>query len=170
MTTFEEVEKFFRNTPAMTSLMGQAVLEYLQELQAVDGVYPAQPNRMRSGKLNTYVRGVGTYPASAFTSANVPGGFAVKSTKKMKASGVVKFTSQQMDKRWRTHIETSDNQVLGTLVNDATYSGYVVGEKADQMPYHAETGWQNTDDAVDITEAQLDSLIDKAVDAYIDMI
>lgn len=126
--------------------------------------YPPQPNRMRSGKLNTYVRGQGFYPRSAFIpDASEPGGFRTKKTKKAQ----IRLVSQQMDKKWRMNVINTGEEVTGILRNEATYSGYVSGGKDEQMPFHAETGWPNKDDSIEAAMPIIEESVDSAVNAFI---
>ena len=129
--------------------------------------YPPQPNRMRSGRLNTYVRGQGSYPKSAFIpDVREPGGFAIK-----KGARAVRLTSQQMDKKYRQKVKVDEYGVVGTLTNEATYSGWVVGPKEGdphQVSFHAETGWVNADDAVEQAKPEIMKQVGAAVEKFID--
>jgi hypothetical protein len=127
--------------------------------------YPPQPDRMRSGHLNRYVRGQGVYPASAFIQdSSQPGGYATKRTKKAQ----IKLTSQQMDKKWRMNVINTGENLTGLLVNEASYSGYVSGSKeGDQVPFHAETGWPNKEDSIAAAMPIIEESINSAVDAFI---
>lgn len=142
----------------------RAMVRCLLAVQRVMGApYPPQPDRMRSGRLNRYVRGIGTYPKEAFTpDVKQPGGFAVKRMK-----GINK-TSQQMDKRWKIEgVKATESGIEGHLKNIASYSGWVIGPKEDQMPYHALTGWPNQDDGMVQAQPAIDAEIEAAVDEYI---
>lgn len=128
--------------------------------------YPPQPNRMRSGRLNTYVRGQGRYPKSAFIpDVREPGGFAIK-----KGARAIKLTSQQMDKKYREKVTVTHESVVGLLTNEATYSGWVVGPKEGdphQVSFHAETGWVNADDAVEQAKPEILKYVSEAVEKFI---
>jgi hypothetical protein len=131
--------------------------------------YPPQPDRMRSGRLNTYVRGQGRYPKSAFVpDVREPGGFAIK-----KGVRAIKLTSQQMDKKYRHKVEVTDESAVGLLTNEATYSGWVVGPKEGdphQVSFHAETGWVNADDAVEKAKPEILKYVSEAVEDFIEML
>lgn len=128
--------------------------------------YPPQPNRMRSGHMNTYVRGQGSYPKSAFVpDASAPGGFATKRVK----TGVVRFTSQQMDKRYHMSVTDAGQSIEGRLWNSATYSGYVIGSKTDdprQQSFHAETGWPNKEDSFEAAKPKINSFVEAVIDEF----
>lgn len=129
--------------------------------------YPPQPNRMRSGRLNTYVRGQGRYPKSAFIpDAREPGGFAIK-----KGARAIKLTSQQMDKKYRQKVTPTEEGIVGQLSNEATYSGWVVGPKEGdphQVSFHAETGWVNADDAVEQAKPEILKYVSESVEKFIE--
>lgn len=131
----------------------RAVAISLEAIYGIVSPYPPQPDRMRSGHLNTYVRGEGTYPASAFVQdSSEPGGLKIKGKAKLQKTGQVKLTSQQMSKKFKTKVISGKNEIIGNLHNSATYSGWVIGPKdgdPHQVAFHAETGWVNTDDAIE---------------------
>jgi hypothetical protein len=146
----------------------EAVAKCLDLINDVNGPYPPQPDRMRSGHLNTYVRGQGHYPASAFVSnPALPGGFSIH------RYGVksVKMTSQQMDKKFKKTVKTTNVAVIGELRNTASYSGFVIGSKQDeprQRGYHAETGWVSKEDAIDQAKPEMEKVYGEAVDKFVD--
>lgn len=129
--------------------------------------YPPQPDRMRSGHLNTYVRGQGSYPKSAFVrNIKEPGGWSIK-----KGAHAVKLTSQQMDKKYRGSVKREKHQVTGLVENEASYSGWVVGPKKGdphQVDFHAETGWVNADDAVEQAMPAIMDAMSGAIDDFIE--
>jgi hypothetical protein len=141
--------------------------ESLQALYEEQSPYPPQPDRMRSGHLNTYVRGQGNYPASAFVAdKSEPGGFRTKRVSK----GQIKLTSQQMDKKYKQKVTTSSSEVIGELRNDATYSGYVIGHKTEdphQVSFHATTGWPNADDSVATAIPAINASVEKAINDFL---
>ena len=165
---FDELEKALGNANELFKpLASKAMSISLQAIKAEIAPYPPQPDRMRSGSLNTYVRGQGRYPKSAFIpDSGEPGGFRTK-----KGSQAVKLTSQQMNKKFRRKVKVRKAWVEGELRNDATYSGYVIGpESGDphQVDFHAQTGWTNADDAIEQARPIIDNSIDFAVNALIE--
>lgn len=145
--------------------------------------YPPQPDRDRAkppgvkSPYNTYVRGIGHFPKSAFVSVN--GKWERKKKGAYKPGpkgGKVRRTSQQMDKKWRIELTRQSHSVSGTLINDASYSGEVLGHKpgtassdgvGTQAPYHAETGWHNMDDSIEAAAPAFDAAIDQAITAIL---
>lgn len=158
---FDAVEEIF--LPFATKAMALS----LAHLQGIVSPYPAQPDRGRGKHFNTYVRGVGFYPRSAFIQDdNEAGGYRVKKRTKKTS---IRFTSQQMDKRYVHIVRPIGSGVEGVLLNMAIYSGYVIGSKngaetPHQAPYHAETGWPNKDDSL----AQAMPFINDQCEAAID--
>lgn len=130
--------------------------------------YPPQPDRMRSGHLNRYVRGQGLYPRSAFVEdSSEPGGYATKKTKKT----AIKLTSEQMDKSWRLLVTNDGSEIVGRLHNTASYSGWVSGPKEGdphQVGFHGETGWPNADDSVEAAMPMIETAMNKAIDQFIE--
>jgi len=146
-------------------LASEAMVKSLEAVEEIVSPYPPQPDRMRSGHLNTYVRGQGSYPKSAFVpDATEPGGFAMK--KRVPRSSI-RMTSQQMDKRYKKTVVQMDETVEGSLYNTATYSGYVIGSKTEkprQQPFHALTGWPNKDDSFEQALPQIHKYVERAID------
>jgi hypothetical protein len=144
----------------------KALFASLEIIKSVISVYPPQPDRMRSGHLNRYVRGQGVYPASAFQeNPSKPGGYETKRVSR----GQIKLTSQMMDKKFRENVTSSGGSLSGDLYNDATYSGWVIGPKKGdphQVSFHAETGWVNADDAIDISSPKIEEVFNQAVDDF----
>jgi hypothetical protein len=103
--------------------------------------FPPQPDRMRSGHLNTWVREVGQLPTSAFmTNAGT--------RRKRPITGVVLRESEKMLEKWKTApviVGISEGALIGRAVNAASYSGYVQGDA--RQPFHKVTGWLTTDEA-----------------------
>lgn len=147
----------------------KGIARSLSAISRVIEPYPPQPDRMRSGRLNTYVRGQGRYPKSAFVpDVREPGGFAIK-----KGARAIKLTSQQMDKKYRHKVEVTDESVVGILSNEATYSGWVVGPKEGdphQVSFHAETGWVNADDAVEQAKESILGYMSEAIEDFIEVL
>lgn len=154
---------------AARSLGIQAMSLTLNALQKVVEVYPPQPDRMRSGRFNTYVRGVGHYPLSSFIpDKDTPGGYKVKRTRKSK----IRMTSEQMNKRFVQTVTTNNVHVLGTLKNEASYSGWVLGtedqgEVPHQVPWHAETGWVSEETGTSQIEQTLEHNVAKMTEDFI---
>ena len=164
---FSKLEEALNSVQALFKpYASKGIARSIAAISSVIEPYPPQPDRMRSGRLNTYVRGQGRYPKSAFIpDARQPGGFAIK-----KGARAIKLTSQQMDKKYRQKVTVTDESVVGLLTNEATYSGWVVGPKEGdphQVSFHAETGWVNADDAVDQAKPRIMSYISEAVDNFI---
>lgn len=116
----------------------------INELQT----YPPQPDRMRSGHLNTYVRGIGSYPARAFG-----GNGKLKRGARTGKFGRVRFTSQQLARKW-TISQSMNVKGFGIMIeNTATYAPYVhsrdgVGVKK-QTAFHKLTGWPTLEDVAE---------------------
>jgi len=141
----------------------KSILEAEVVVKEIWGEYPPQPPRDRAKTFNTYVRGRGNYPKSAFVAAkNEPGGYK---TKKVKA-GTVKLTSQQMHTRFKTEV----NGMEGTLLNTASYSGYVIGNESEdpkQVGYHAATGWASTEKSIAEAMPQIEQIAQDAADKFV---
>lgn len=151
-----------QSTPLIVEALGRG----LQSLQSAISVVPPQPARDRapSGHFNTYVRGVGRLPKSAFFTKK---GVARKS---IKTKGATR-TSEKSSQRWRMSVETEGNVVRGTLENTASYSGWVWGPKEGdphQVPWHAETGWVSADDALEQTMGHIDAMMGYILDGILD--
>jgi len=125
--------------------------------------YPPQPPRDRAKTFNTYVRGRGRYPRSAF-----PGGqFNAKAARGLIRAGKVKLTSERLGTKWTHQVEFSDEAITGVLGNTASYADEVQGDQ--QAAFHAETGWKTLDDVLlqqeqaiyDNFEAGIDELWEK---------
>jgi hypothetical protein len=142
----------------------------LSSLQRFVEVYPPQPDRNRAKTFNTYVRGVGNYPKSSFiANPKAPGGYKVKLTPK----GQIKMTSQQMNKGFRQTVMVRDNTIAGTLFNQATYSGWVLGSidqamTPHQVPWHTETGWVAKETGMTEVEDDLNRNVEAALDKWWD--
>ena len=138
-------------TPLAEQALNAIADRVIQEVQ----VYPPQPDRWRSGRLNTYVRGVGSYPRSAFTDDG-------KLISLVAGIDKVRFTSEQLSLRWGKQIASSPSGMTITLYNSASYSDYVVGEH--QVWFHELTGWPTISGAMQELEpyanAQLDGFLD----------
>ena len=168
-STIDRLESMLANaSEKFAPFASKAVLACEEAVKEIIQVYPPQPDRMRSGRLNTYVRSQGWYPKSAFIAdTKAPGGFRTKRVPR----GKIRMTSQQMDKRWVEQVEAADaGGVNGTLENTATYSGLVVGWKdgdPQQKSYHAVTGWVAADDAIDAAGPEIDAIMDETDEAWL---
>jgi hypothetical protein len=135
-------------------------------------VRPPQPDRDRANPgnkpspYNTYVRGIGHFPRSAFNGTQRKSKGAYKPGPK---GGKVRYTSQKMAQKFRMSVTASDTEVTGTLTNEATYSGLVLGHKPDsglepvQAAPHQQTGWPNVEDM----EAKMKPIMDQEFDQVI---
>lgn len=179
---FDELQRGLQRASRLAlPLAERAIGVALTALESVMAPYPPQPDRDRANQdgekpspYNTYVRGIGHFPRSAFR--QVEGVWQRKKTGAYKPGpkgGKVRRTSQQLDKRWRIRVVREGHAVVGTLENTASYSGYVIGHKAGvesndgtpaQAPFHAETGWPNVDDSL----AHVQPIIDQAFETVID--
>jgi hypothetical protein len=133
---------------------------------------PPQPDRDRANPgnkpspYNTYVRGIGQFPRSSFSGGQRKSKGAYKPGPK---GGKVRYTSQKMATKFRMSVEVSSQEVTGSLTNEASYSGLVLGHKPDsglepiQAAPHAQTGWPNQDDV----EAKLQPAMDQDFDDVI---
>ena len=130
--------------------------------------YPPQPARNRAKSFNTYVRGQGTYPKSAFVpDVSEIGGFRTIKTRHAQ----IRMTSQQMDKRFKQSVHVSSDAVVGELKNTATYSGHVIGRKSGdpkQASFHALTGWANTEDSLEAAMPAIDAAFNDSVDSFLE--
>ena len=71
-------------------------------------------------------------------------------------------TSQKMDKRWSFKTKVMANKVRSTILNNATYSDYVQGEK--QVWYHGMRGWRRVDKVIEASEQVAVRFIGKEID------
>lgn len=164
---FDSLAKGLENADELfVPFASEAIAKCLDLINSINGPYPPQPDRMRSGHLNTYVRGQGFYPASSFVAeASQPGGFAIKKTPKAQ----IRMTSQQMSTRFKKSVKTSKTAVIGELRNTASYSGFVIGSKQEeprQQSYHAETGWVSKEDALDQAKPEMEKAYTDAVGSF----
>lgn len=144
-----------------------ATLEAEEVVEENIGIYPPQPPRDRAKSFNTYVRGKGKYPRSAFIrDPKQPGGYRTRRVNK----GTIKFTSERMNTRFRKFVMPSGNVVLGTLKNEASYSGYVIGHEAgypQQRDFHKATGWRSVEEAIAISMPKINEIANKVVKDFI---
>ncbi len=169
MEGLEQAEQMF--VPIASQMIGLALGVIYQEISP----YPPEPPRDRSRHFNTYVRGKGRYPRSAFVAS--PGsssGYKVlRLTKRQR--GQVKLTSQQMNQKFKMSVQASTQHVMGELRNDADYSGWVIGpenhaETPHQTKFHAQTGWVSKDQAIAQTAPEIERLGQEAVNQLVKLI
>jgi hypothetical protein len=168
MSSIEELTKFADVLAGVKSLFiapaSKAIAKGLEAIQEVSEVYPPQPSRDRAKTFNTYVRGIGEFPRSAFTeNSKAPGGYSLNK----KVRGNIRYTSQQLGKKFKQKVEPGEDSVEGSLTNAADYSGYVIGWKSDdpkQVSYHAETGWHSADEALEKAKPVIEKAVDEAID------
>ncbi len=122
--------------------------------------YPKQPNRMRSGRLNTYVRGVGHYPAEFFNGPKLNAGKAIREGK-----GKVERTSQKLGAKWSRQTTAQAGGVIATLSNPVTYADEVQGDR--QATYHKRTGWLTIGEEFDKTLPAVNAIVDEAIERII---
>jgi hypothetical protein len=168
LSGFDELADALGNAQELfIPLASKAMAISLEAIYEKISPYPPQPDRMRSGHLNTYVRGVGNYPASAFVqNKKEPGGFA---TKKVKV-GQIRMTSQQMSKRFKESVSVNSDELEGELSNEASYWPYVIGPvqgDPHQVEFHEKTGWINSDQAVIDATPQIEKAIDEAINIFL---
>ena len=74
--------------------------------------------------------------------------------------------SEQMHDRWSWNISTAEGEVVGNLVNTASYSGSVQG--LEQIPLHKERGWRTVMSSWDEADVQrtVDAETIRALNAY----
>ena len=163
---FDELAKALENAQALfMPLASRAVALSLEAIQEAIEVVPPQPDRERSKTFNTWVREVGQLPRSAFVSSGGKGKIKTKNVKILRAS-------ERMPFRFTMKVQASGNQILGTLTNEASYSGWVLGpEEAGQDPHqvawHAETGWVSTDQAILQAAPVIENSINDAIDEFL---
>ncbi len=103
-----------------------------QSLLVVEGKvapYPPEPDRMRSGTFNSYLRGVGHMPKSYFFGGGSEG----------PRGGKPLFNSEDLGQKWGIETRRTPTGYLGILGNPVSYADVVQG--TEQAPYHIETGW-----------------------------
>jgi len=161
-----DIEKFRealkQSSQIALPLAEKAIGLALTAVEEILAPYPPQPPRDRAKTFNTYVRGIGRYPRSAFSGA------------KIKTKGVaVKRTSQRLSTKFRTKVTIAGENVLGELRNEADYSGWVLGSKDSsqdphQVEWHKQTGWANRDDALDEAMPDIERFFDEMIDDFIE--
>jgi len=126
---------------SMVVPMREVMLIVINEQMA----FPPQPDRMRSGHLNTWVREVGRLPASAFIKTVVTRqGTWTGARKRIKRTpnDILKPSEKMLEKWKNAPIRiglTGAGALMGEATNAASYSGWVQG--VDQTDFHKATGW-----------------------------
>lgn len=166
--SFERLENLLANADKLfVPFASKAILECLEAVKEIIQVYPPQPSRTRAKTFNTYVRGQGQYPKSAFVpDKESPGGFKTKKVKK----SAIRFSSQQLDKRWKMQVTSSATGADGVLSNDATYSGYVNGFEdggIQQVGFHKATGWVSSNEAIDAAMPEIEAIVGQSVERFL---
>mgnify|MGYP001267524958 CR=1 FL=1 len=151
-----------KNTRAIFQpAMGRALEVLRQEASR----FPPQPNRMRSGRLNTWVREVGQLTSSQF---GLRKSGKVEVLRAPKGGRVIIRQSEKMIQQWKQATPEyifNATSLIGRLVNKASYAHFVQGE--DQVKWHAETGWKTTRTIEQEQAARITRIFNEAVRAYI---
>lgn len=141
--------------PILERRMEQGLFLLEQELKP----YPPQPARDRAATFNTYVRGRGHYPRSAFAD----GQFDSRTGTKLLRAGQVRLTSERLGTKWTHEIEWLDEAITGVIGNSASYADVVQGSKEDQNYWHGVTGWVTIDEALERHEEAIYRLFEEGV-------
>lgn len=163
----DELLKALQETPEIAKpIFKRAITASLELIKGVVKPYPPQPSRTRSKTFNTYVRGTGHYPKSAFAE----GQLARKGAKTARKEGKVKLVSQRLGTKWTQAVEFTDEAVEGMIGNTASYADHVQGPRKGQEPpgyqgetqtdFHAETGWVSLYGAVDDVQEEIYATFD----------
>ncbi len=131
-----------RAKPILKKKMGAS----LELIEGEVKPYPPQPSRTRAKTFNTYVRGRGQYPKSAFGGKT----FNPKKARGLVKAGKVRLTSERLGTKWTSDVEISDEVVVGVIGNTASYADEVQGER--QPAFHAATGWITLDQGMEQAE------------------
>lgn len=128
--------------------------------------YPPQPSRTRAQTFNTYVRGVGSFPKSAFNTAT---GKTRPGARKGRY-GAVRYTSQRLGTQWYVAHGIDRNEASVVIGNRATYAPFVQARdgvggnaKLHQQLYHRATGWLTLEDALERQMPQIKADIRAAI-------
>jgi hypothetical protein len=133
----------FQQVPALADkLVRQEMRHGLQLLQGDLQPYPSQPSRTRARTFNTWSRGEGQLPRSAF--AQTKSGYRAQPKGKRTSKRVYR-ESEVLGTRWTSRTVRAGGGWRGIYGNTASYAEYVQGEK--QPAFHAETGWVTTGQA-----------------------
>jgi len=139
LISLDELDQMF-NIPSVRAIAQTRFQEVVDRVMDVVTVYPPQPDRMRSGRFNTYVRGIGQFPRDAFNDDGTLIGVSQFVDR-------IRFTSEQLDQQWQQYIEIYPESAECLIYNTASYADYVVGER--QTWFHELTGWPTLGGALD---------------------
>ena len=126
----------------------EAMKDAIDIVRGEEMSFPPQPDRMRSGHLNTWVREVGRLPVLSFLKAvsTKQGTFTI--ARKKIRPGKTLQASEKMLEKWKQApvvIAVNGDYLVGVCANKASYSGYVQGTM--QPDFHKQTGWLTTVEA-----------------------
>jgi hypothetical protein len=161
---FDELIAALERSPEIARPIAERAMD--DSLRAIVGVlrpYPPQPDRMRSGRLNTYERGTGFFPTAAFEEGERKRRGAYEEGPR---GGRVRRVSELLGNRWAYEVQPVDGGVVGILGNLASYSEAVQG--VQRAHYHEMTGWVNVDEALTETEPLILSRFEQAADELIE--
>lgn len=170
-------------TEVVAPLGTQLVQKCLERLQEVMSPYPPQPDRDRANPgdrpspYNTYVRGIGHLPRSAFKQGENGITINRRGMRNARRQGKIRYTSQQMDKRWSMRVSSTDSGADGTLVNKASYSGSVMGHTTgggdgipQQASFHTATGWTSIDEGLEQMNQTLEVESNRITDEILNLL
>lgn len=72
-----------------------------------------------------------------------------------------------LGRRWQRSQRGIPNGFEGRVFNDTDYAMWVQGEDM-QTPVHKRTGWKTTEQVAEETRAQVEHILDKAVEAIVE--
>ena len=154
----EEIEAIEKEFPRIA---GDIVGDVAGKWAAALKVYPPQPDRMRSGRLNTYVRGVGFYPVSHFKGGMLQFGRRV-------GAGQIQRVSEKLGSKWRIEVKPLAAGARGIAFNTASYAPKVQG--SFQPKYHKRTGWRTIHDEAADSGDLLAGALNEAAEKVMELI
>lgn len=164
---FDELAQTLDKLPAQSlPILENAMEESLLYLEGIVTEYPPQPSRTRAKTFNTYVRGHGRYPRSAFTSAGMLSKRAAK--RPGPRGGQIKYISERLGTKWTHQVTRTEDAIEGVIGNTTSYAPYVEGEQ--QTDYHAETGWPRLDQVIEREEAVIYGNFERASEMILDLV
>jgi hypothetical protein len=166
----DELIKALQETPEIAKpIFKKAIDLSLDLIRGVVRPYPPQPSRTRAKTFNTWERGAGHYPKSAFVGEQL----SPKAKRIAKKQGKARLISEILGKKWTQEIEFTDEAVEGVIGNTASYADYVQGPKRGEEPegyerhpqaeFHAVTGWVSLYGAVDDVQEEIYATFDDGV-------
>ena len=159
---FDALIRALRETPEIAyPIMGRAMDQSLIVLTGMLRPYPAEPDRMRSGRLNTYVRGQGFFPRAAFAEGQ-------RARRGAYDVGQVRRVSERLGTKWTYQTRPIPDGIEGELGNTASYAQIVQGDL--QPPYHAQTGWLRLGDGMEDAEPDIVRIWGDAADEVLEEI